>query len=210
MPWLRPDPDRAVGALDGGKRHRQAESRAFADALRGEEGLEDPRAGRLVHPHPGVADGDGDMGDGDVATEIVLAAHRIRRVEFRRADLDGQATAVRHGIDTIDDEIDQRLLEFGSIEGHEGHRIQPGHDLDRLGDEALQERQDVANELRDVDRIRPSPPPGARMWSSALSIRWPGASTRRPRRRVRHSPVDPPGHRVPRTRRSRRSPSARC
>ena len=62
---------------------------------------------RLVHPHPGVADGDGDMGDGDVASEIVLRRMGFCGVEFRRADLDGQATAVRHGIDAVDHEIDQ-------------------------------------------------------------------------------------------------------
>src|SRR3990172_11126314 len=65
--------------------------------LGGEEWIEDPVADFLGHPKPGVADRDFDLRCGDHARP------------------DAKATAVRHGVQRVEHDIDQHLPKLGWV-----------------------------------------------------------------------------------------------
>jgi hypothetical protein len=91
--------------------HREAEARA-PRALRGEERLEKPRPDRLRHADAGVAHHEDD-----------LAALRRR--------LDGDAAAVGHRVDRVEQQVRQRLAQFRGVAGDRGDAAEPRAHLDR-------------------------------------------------------------------------------
>ncbi len=89
--------------LDDAVHRRQAQPGSLAERLGGEERLEDSLAGRLIHPVARVAHDQLD---------------HVRRLTPR---LDGQRSAVGHGVARIDHQIHDDLLELPNVSQHEAH-----------------------------------------------------------------------------------------
>ena len=117
--------------------HRQAETRALADRLGGEERLEHlaDEVGR--HARPGVRDADAQV---LARRHVVLAGTGIVHPLVGR--LDGDATAVGHGVARVDAEVQQRVLQLFRVDQRRRQARQAYHlelhgRADRPPDEVL-------------------------------------------------------------------------
>src|SRR5262249_51724222 len=105
---LAPDENVPAALLDDPVDGRKAEPRSLVPLLRGEERLEDPLAGLLVHSHPGVAYGEHDPGAGaraELRRDASFAGAQLPRLDRERA-------AFRHRVAGVDGEIQDHLLEL--------------------------------------------------------------------------------------------------
>src|SRR5204862_6110139 len=164
------DPDRTPVLLDDALAERESESRSLAARLRREEGFEDTRLDFRRNSRPRVADLEVDPG------VITLESCREGDPSCRRD--------VSHGVSSIDDEIDQNLVEpvrsrperrqiLSTVEDDlDAARAQfVGQELDRLLDHVVEsylapfgrtlarEREEVADDAhaalgRRVDPLR--------------------------------------------------------
>ena len=88
------------------------------------------------------------------ATRLNIAVPGIR-VDHDRPDLDGQLSAVRHGVPSIDREIEKRAFEFAGID--ENRRRQPlldDLDRNRFRQRAFQHRDDLRRQFSEIDSLR--------------------------------------------------------
>src|SRR5204862_5085753 len=97
-----------------------------------------------VHALTVVAHGEHDEGAG-------LHAHvssGVRAVHIRVGGLDDQAATMRHRVDRVDDEVHEHLLHLVRIDSDLSEvRVQRGHQLDVLPDQAPDDGLEVAHHV---------------------------------------------------------------
>ena len=138
------DPDVAFTLFDNAVHRGEAKPGAL-QSFGGIEGLEDVALGVGVHAHAGVADGE---------HHVVAGLHRhmqtgVVRVELDVGRLNGQVSALRHGVTGIDRQVHDDLLDLARI-GFDGAEIgtwnhdevnvfadQPGQHFQVFGDHAV-------------------------------------------------------------------------
>src|SRR5258707_11526064 len=104
---LAVDKDKSAALFHDAVHHREAEASALG-AFGGEERLEDPRLGFIVHPDAGVADGEHDVvacGERGVSTREMFVEGDVR-------GLNGQLAALRHGIARVDGKVHDDLVDL--------------------------------------------------------------------------------------------------
>src|SRR5690606_34915428 len=80
----------------------------------------------------------------------------VRRAVFIQPVVrgDGQAAAVGHRLDGVDDEVDQHLLELAAVDLDRLGRLQPDVDLDAAAFEVVGGKHEaVVHHRRDLDRL---------------------------------------------------------
>ena len=132
--------------------HRQPQAAALAEALGGEEGLEDPRLRGLVHADAGVGDADAHMAAGQH-----LGLGRLGRVEQALVGLDAQLAALGHRVAGVDRQVQDRALELvrvGARDQAPVRRLQRGQQPHRVRQRAHQQLRGIGHHLADIDRAR--------------------------------------------------------
>ena len=115
---------------------RQAEPVAVA-LLGGEKGIEDAGEHIIAHPDSGILHLDNGAGLTARALGIIAAQ--------------GQRAAAGHRIDRVHHEVDQNLLELGSVDPHFAARPIVAHDGDRRSfEQVLDKREGVGDHRRNV------------------------------------------------------------
>jgi hypothetical protein len=144
------DLDAAAALRDDAVHRREPEPRALAEALRGEERLEDTGARRGVHARSRVGD-----------RELDVAARRDARgggPARRELDLprrDHEAPAVGHRVARVHREVHEHLLELAGIRERlreAGREVELERDV--LADEAAEHLLEAARELGERRRLR--------------------------------------------------------
>jgi len=139
---LARDLDVAAALLDDPVGAREPKARALADALRREEGIEDPVADLVRHSAALVLDG-----DDDVPAGFELAAEGLARADVRVVRPDRQRASVGHRVARVQGEVKKHLLHLDAI-GPDGVecRVEHGHELDPLAENVAQHRDGLGDE----------------------------------------------------------------
>ena len=101
--------------------HREAQPRALALLLGGEEGIEDPALDGGVHAHPGVR---------DPQPRIAAGGQRVRphgqgRLEGDVTGVEGEDAPLRHRVAGVDAEVHHHLLQARRVGADVGRRPAP-------------------------------------------------------------------------------------
>ncbi len=143
-------PDAAPALFDDAVDRGEAEPRTSSQVLGGEERLEDPRPRRLVHPDARVADRQHHVRPG---------LHRcmpvgVRLIEHHVPCLDGQRTAVGHGVPGVDREVHDDLLHLAGIGSDAALVVGRSHNQpDVLADQALQHAPKIRRQPAQVQDL---------------------------------------------------------
>jgi hypothetical protein len=134
-------------AEDGGK----AQTGAFADALRGEERLENTLARRPRHAGARVRNRQHHVRSGrDAGVQRCIGC-----VELHVGYLDAELTSVGHGVSCIHRQVHDDLLELGGVgldSAHTVYRKQRQRDIG--SEQTLQQAFHLQNELAEVEHLR--------------------------------------------------------
>lgn len=140
----------AAGLLGEAVDHRQAQAGALADKLGGVERLEG--VGHDVRRHTGAGVGDAQA---QVGTFGEVEGARGVAVEPAVAGLQGDATALGHGVAGVDAQVEQRVFQLADVnEGGPGVGGADGFDLDAGAGGALNEFGHAVHQAVDVGRTR--------------------------------------------------------
>ena len=128
----------------------EAEAGALADLLGGEEGIDGLDLDLLAHAAAGVGDGDED----ELALGRVLMFLGIGAVEVAVDRLDGEASAVGHGVARVDREVGDGVFELRGVDRHGPQPArEDGFQLDMVAERAAQQLGHFADEAVAVDRF---------------------------------------------------------
>jgi hypothetical protein len=150
-PGLAVDLEEAAVLRDDAVDRGEPQARPLALRLGGEEGLEEVRQGRRVHPAPGVADREPHVlpGDGLHVAGAVRLAQRVA------AGLDGHPAGAVDRVAAVDAEVGEDLVELERVHAD---RPQPRAGLplegDALADEAPEHPEHARDALVQVEHHR--------------------------------------------------------
>src|SRR5262249_48903590 len=108
------NPDASLALLYDAVNGREPEAGSLADALGGEEGLKDMILNLLGHALAGIGDGEADVA---ARLDVEMGAG-IFLVEVDCAGFDRYAAAVRHGVTSIQNKVENDLLDLSRIGAH--------------------------------------------------------------------------------------------
>ncbi|MNS80419.1 hypothetical protein D3C72_1140980 [compost metagenome] len=94
--------------------HRQAQPRALAQGLGGEEGIEG--MGQHVRRHPAAHVRDGDFNELSWADAGIRTQRGL--IQLRIQCRNGQLAAIGHGVASVDDQVQQRILKLIAVAPH--------------------------------------------------------------------------------------------
>ena len=142
---LAVDPDMPAALVHDAVHRGEPEPRAVV--LGGEEGLEEVRLHVRVHADARIR-----HLEHHVRARLEPGPRRLVLADHAIGRLDGQAPAIRHGVARIDGEVQEHLLDLAGI-GRHGSQVRRGHgdELDRLAEEPIEHRVQVADDAVDVE-----------------------------------------------------------
>ena len=141
----------AAGLLDETVDHAETEARSLSGLFGGEEGFENPGFHVRGHSDPGIRDRDDRVLAGNDLgrrIDVGLVQRGVRR-------LDGELSALRHGVPRVDGEIEDRALQLVLV-GLDRPQARRKHalELDLLAERPVQELRHVPDENVEVERLR--------------------------------------------------------
>ena len=124
------------------------QARSFAEFFRGEKGLEDVLHDILIHPLPGVGDGQENILPGacaDMGIQVIIGKHDVFGFYH-------QCSSVRHGIGGVGSEVQQNLFDLHRVGGNESQLPSEMEiDIDHLGQRSFEDFSDADNLLVEVE-----------------------------------------------------------
>ena len=143
-------PDEAAALLDYAVDRGQAQARAFALRLRGEERLKNVRLRLQAHARACV---------GDAQKHIVaLADNRmlvvVNAVQFGVGGFDDQLSPIRHGVARVDHEVHDDLFHLAGVSANGAQRLRSSHDqLDVFTNQPREQPSHLTDDIIQIHNV---------------------------------------------------------